>query len=822
VKLTPKGVSRPPPAPDPFADVDVVARVPGDLAAPPTLPAPVPRGAPIYSAPTTTRSAKPRSGGSAGELDDVWLLLSDDVARLISALLLIVMLAASVYASHKLVSVITERADIPDQLSSRFGSFMWMTTAWSIFLFFVMIVPLVLGAGALACLWTKWTLPERPLLRAAGAATVPYLLLFTIGLLAVYEQKFAALGVVLATPLVLIVALKELMGMRWSATAVTALLLLVAVPVMSLLTFPISLWVNSRMMVIAQIDPESVEKWMKEHPEEARALQDARLLRQNQPWGVTPPSPTSPPSAGGTGSLRGRVAGPGVGVGGFQTPAVTSVLNDPLYEKLQPIITELQQVDNLSRNKSREELQQAYDRLAPQVNALEPGDRSPPSPRWNVASEMLKGLERRIKEAPSETPPKEVFEAIAARRVSPLQVPQAEAGEFLNEEFRFQDVRIRPLKRVKVNVDSFLRGTTTQRWDLTSTASIELELLPLRDPKQQRPWVASRRFIQKFAEEKNLLAFADDGFDGPQYGRIGEIGWTRIAKAQGERTSEIQYVGRLPDQWLIVRLKSIRPTENEIDAIDKFVQGIGYARASATTGQVAGAPVNAPTAPPPPPAVAAAGRGAGEINVLLDVIGGSGNSWDKTDALKKLGKIKPADAQQRDVVASVLEQFIVTDAAFIADEAAETLGVWHRPQTVDVLLPLLDEKEWVSWKRTRAMKVLGRTRDKRAATPIMRWVLKDTDNVVVAMIDLGPAGEDEAIARLRERDATARAAAARILSAVGTQKCLIELRRAANDPRDARAATVARSALETVLARVKQAKAAAAAATTSPATLPAR
>ena len=264
-----------------------------------------------------------------------------------------------------------------------------------------------------------------------------------------------------------------------------------------------------------------------------------------------------------------------------------------------------------------------------------------------------------------------------------------------------------------------------------------------------------------------------------------------------------QYFGRLPEAWVFVRLKSALPTDEQLAALDKFVQGIEYypqPKSPATSGPASDVATTG-VAPLPPPKF-----GAGDVKALLAIVEGADHSSDKTDALKKLAQITPADAQQRETVAGALEQIIVTDTAFIADEAAETLAVWHRPQTVDVLLPLLAETEWVSWKRTRAMKVLGKTRDKRAATPIMRWLLKDTDNVVAAMIDLGPIAEDEAIGRLREKEPTARAAAARILSAVGTQKCLIELRRAANDPRDAGAAAAARSALETVLSPVKQAK----------------
>jgi hypothetical protein len=206
--------------------------------------------------------------------------------------------------------------------------------------------------------------------------------------------------------------------------------------------------------------------------------------------------------------------------------------------------------------------------------------------------------------------------------------------------------------------------------------------------------------------------------------------------------------------------------------------------------------------------------------MLLEVIRGNADpSSDKHAALRKLAAIKPADAQQRETVAGVLEPLVVSDESPLADDAADALRVWSRPWTVDVLLPLLAESQGGSPKRTRAMKVLSKTGDARVALPIMRWVLKDTDAVVAAMIELGPAAEDEAIARLHEKDVLARTAAARILSAVGTEKCLIDLRRASNNHRDPAAAAAARSALETVLARVKQAKAAT---TTIPTTAPSR
>jgi hypothetical protein len=483
---------------------------------------------------------------------------------------------------------------------------------------------------------------------------------------------------------------------------------------------------------------------------------------------------------------------------------------------LQPALVELIQLQHQSRTKTREQLQQAYDRLAQQVNAAKPAAPTAASAQWMRASNLLDELAQKIKDAPSETPPPELLLPITEKLSS---VPAADEAEFANDQFRLQNVTIRPLKRVKVNVDSFLHGQTTQRWDLSSNASIELELKPLLDPKQQRPWVADRAIIADLAEQKNLLALAAPDIQRPLAGQVGDIGWTRIVRGSGERKTEIQYIGRLPDQWLFVRLKSFRVGEGDIEALDKFIQGIGYTKDSPTTARTpagAGNPPS-PAAPQAPHvAVVAPGKNSGEINVLLSIIQGNANSWDKNDALKKLAQIAPGDAQQRDVVAGMLEQIVVSDAPFIADEAANSLAVWWRPGTVDVMLPMLDEQVFAPFKRQRAMRVLSKTGDKRAALPIMRWLLKDTDAVVTALIELGPAAEDEAIARLREKDAVARTGAARILGVIGTQKCLIELRRASNDPRDPGAAAAARSALETVLTRVKQTKAATSVPATSP------
>jgi HEAT repeat protein len=138
--------------------------------------------------------------------------------------------------------------------------------------------------------------------------------------------------------------------------------------------------------------------------------------------------------------------------------------------------------------------------------------------------------------------------------------------------------------------------------------------------------------------------------------------------------------------------------------------------------------------------------------------------------------------------------------------------VWWRPvKTAAALLPALDEKG-DRWQRQAAFKVLPKTKEKSVVFPIVRWIVKEPDLVVPAMKEIGPAAEDEAIKLLRQKDATVRANAARILGEVGTKKSTYELTRASKDPRDPGAAAAAKLALEAVKSRV--------AATTAPAAAP--
>jgi HEAT repeat protein len=195
---------------------------------------------------------------------------------------------------------------------------------------------------------------------------------------------------------------------------------------------------------------------------------------------------------------------------------------------------------------------------------------------------------------------------------------------------------------------------------------------------------------------------------------------------------------------------------------------------------------------------------------LMDLKGS--DPWKKEAAFKALAS-GPADPKRRDEVAKALEDMFSGDRApFDAENIGRALAVWHGPNTVTRLLPMVLDERGHPWVRKGLVIALAGTQDKRAVKPIMMWMLKEPDMVVEAISSMGPVAEAEVIARYNmamsdktKEGATVRANCVRMLQAVGhTPAAVATLTRAAGDRRDAAGAELAKSALETVKARVAQ------------------
>lgn len=180
----------------------------------------------------------------------------------------------------------------------------------------------------------------------------------------------------------------------------------------------------------------------------------------------------------------------------------------------------------------------------------------------------------------------------------------------------------------------------------------------------------------------------------------------------------------------------------------------------------------------------------------------------KRAALDKLAQTTPApDDARREKIATIIEaQILGEDAVFVADHAAPALATWAGKQTVPRLAAALNNPNADMHQRRALIAVLARLKDERGVFPVVRWIIKDTDVVTKALIEMGSVAEPEVIKLLRERDGNVRTAAARILQEIGTVKSVVLLKRATLDQRDPGAAAAARVALDIVNERVKSAK----------------
>ena len=149
---------------------------------------------------------------------------------------------------------------------------------------------------------------------------------------------------------------------------------------------------------------------------------------------------------------------------------------------------------------------------------------------------------------------------------------------------------------------------------------------------------------------------------------------------------------------------------------------------------------------------------------------------------------------------------------------------WHGDNTAAQLLPLRPPSAGVgaigAGQRRAAMAVLAAMGERRAVVPIMDpWLRDDPDRAVAALVRLGPAAEEELVAKraMRHVVPTVRTAVAQVLQQVGTAKCLPSLDAAPDDSRNVMAAATAQVALDVVKARLAKP-----ASPTVPATRPAK
>lgn len=169
-------------------------------------------------------------------------------------------------------------------------------------------------------------------------------------------------------------------------------------------------------------------------------------------------------------------------------------------------------------------------------------------------------------------------------------------------------------------------------------------------------------------------------------------------------------------------------------------------------------------------------------------------------AVAKLPSLIPEDKQRGVVIARLIAMLRAGDNAVPIADIVAALEVWGDATMVPGLMPLLDRNGNADGRHA-AMRLLGNLKDGHGASVIAKWIALDPAPAGDALIAMGPAAEEAVIPILREPSAAVRIDAARILSQIGTRKCIPELQHASHDLRDAGTRSAAKSALESVKAR---------------------
>jgi HEAT repeat protein len=172
-------------------------------------------------------------------------------------------------------------------------------------------------------------------------------------------------------------------------------------------------------------------------------------------------------------------------------------------------------------------------------------------------------------------------------------------------------------------------------------------------------------------------------------------------------------------------------------------------------------------------------------------------------AVAALPSFSVEEAQRLPVMRKLLAMLRANDNTVPIPDVVAALAVWGNEKMIPDLLNLL-KKDASPDARHAAMRVFANYKDQRAAVAVAGWIIIDPVPTADTLIAMGPAAEDAVIPYLRyEKNATARIDMARILSRIGTRKCLSELNVAAHDPKVPAAHDAALSAMEAVKARIQ-------------------
>ena len=168
-------------------------------------------------------------------------------------------------------------------------------------------------------------------------------------------------------------------------------------------------------------------------------------------------------------------------------------------------------------------------------------------------------------------------------------------------------------------------------------------------------------------------------------------------------------------------------------------------------------------------------------------------------AAMKLQHAVPLDERREEVLKAV-EPLLKDKDQFRRKQAVDTLATWAKPETVPLLIAVLDESALLV--KLAAIDALGKLKDARAAEPLAKLVAEPGPRVqaISALRSMGTVAEKAVAGLLVHTESDVRREACGLLQEIGTAASLPALQTAANDP-DKAVGSAAKSAVEAIQKR---------------------
>jgi HEAT repeat protein len=178
----------------------------------------------------------------------------------------------------------------------------------------------------------------------------------------------------------------------------------------------------------------------------------------------------------------------------------------------------------------------------------------------------------------------------------------------------------------------------------------------------------------------------------------------------------------------------------------------------------------------------------------------SGKEEFITGALSMLATAPVDEARRAEVDAALAAAMSSPTFPFSHAYLSAACKRWYGAKVLACMTAQLASESSVGNKKA-AITVLGNTGDARHTAMICRWISKEPETVVPAIVQIGPAAEDEVIKLLSDKDTTTRLNATRILQQIGTSKSLQPLGVLAKDAQDRVCQPVAQGAISDIRKR---------------------